>query len=132
MNPKQREQKAHHIRTHMKVSHKTGCWNGPHPANQMEAWEVFIGPVPEGHCVTTRCDNPECVNPSHLHLVKVAVPDTGACKPKIGMPEAREIRDRYARGGISQRKLGDEYGISQGQVSRIVRQVDWPEPAGEE
>ena len=32
------------------------------------AWEIARGPIPEGHVVRHRCDNPPCVNPDHLEL----------------------------------------------------------------
>jgi hypothetical protein len=32
------------------------------------AYEMFIGPVPEGSDVLHDCDNPACVNHEHLHL----------------------------------------------------------------
>jgi hypothetical protein len=102
------------------------------------AWEISHGPIPDGMLACHTCDNPPCVNPAHLFLGddaancadKVAKnrqsrtpPHWGEASPgvKVSSEAVHQIRARYAAGGISQTELGRQYGISQTQVSRIVR-----------
>lgn len=46
------------------------------------AYETWVGPIPEGHVVRHKCDNPPCINPDHL---------------ETGTP-ADNTRDMYDRG----------------------------------
>jgi hypothetical protein len=101
------------------------------------AWELTHGPIPDEMLVCHTCDNPPCVNPAHLFLGdnaancadKVAKnrqaktpPHWGESSPgaKVSTEAVRQIRARYAAGGISQRELGEEYGIGQTHVGRII------------
>jgi len=44
-------------------------WNGERLVGAHRwAYERYVGPVPEGHMVLHRCDNPPCVRPDHLFL----------------------------------------------------------------
>lgn len=36
-----------------------------------------------------------------------------------------DIRERYARGGVSQAALAVEFGVTQGNISQIVRRLSW-------
>ena len=91
-------------------------------------------------CVCHRCDNPRCVNPSHLFLGSMAdnnkdreakgrgKPPKGEKHPfaKLTETQVREIRTRYANGGISHRKLAVEYGIvSLGAINSIISRQKW-------
>lgn len=89
--------------------------------------------------VLHRCDNPACVRPSHLFagthaenmgdmLAKGRGDDRrGERHPghKLTADDVREIRSRYAAGGISQRRLGAEYGVGDRAVSYIVNRHTW-------
>ena len=39
--------------------------------------------------------------------------------------QVKQIRDRYAEGGVFQGQLAEEFGVSQGQISRIVLRYEW-------
>lgn len=105
------------------------------------AWELTNGPIPDGLHVCHRCDNPPCCNPDHLFLgtrsdnmrdawakgrgVHQVMHGEQHGMAKVTEADVREIRTRYAAGGVTQAALAAVYGISDVQVSNIVRHKNW-------
>lgn len=106
------------------------------------AWELTNGAIPDGMIVCHRCDNPPCVRPDHLFLGseqdnvddRVAkdrssrqISHFGETSPlaKLSAEQVDAIRYRYTAGGILQRELAEEYGVTQTTISKIVRGVRW-------
>lgn len=114
----------------------------PIPAHRM-AWQIVYGDIPEGLFVCHKCDNPPCCNPNHLFLGTPAdnsrdrelkgrsnhkgfsLPGEKNPRHKLTAIQVEEIRNRYAAGGITQQKLGAEYGVAQTVISRIVLFKNW-------
>jgi len=72
-----------------------------------------------------------CCNPDHL-TPKTAREnaldrhrDNSMTHAKLTAEQVLEIRDKYAKGGISHRKLAEEYKISQQNISRILTRKLW-------
>jgi hypothetical protein len=106
------------------------------------AYELTYGPIPEGMFVCHRCDNPPCVEPTHLFLgtPKDNVDDMvakgrearGAMLPHTRLTEAQvaEIRQRYVprfgppkRGGrrSNAAELAEEYGVGVTYIRNIAK-----------
>lgn len=98
-----------------------------------------------GQLVRHTCDNPRCINPTHLILGthkdntddmiargrgKYTNGNMGAGvdnpKAKLTRDKATAIRAAYAEGGVKQKDLAVAYGITQAVVSKIVRNTLWP------
>lgn len=102
------------------------------------AWWLWHGRWPDP-CALHHCDNPLCVRRDHLFegtrtdnnadmTAKGRNADTkGEKNPahKVTADQVREIRLRYAEGGISQQRLGDEFGLTQGIVSHMITRRTW-------
>lgn len=106
------------------------------------AYELAYGEIPQALQVLHNCpngDNPSCVNPAHLRLGTNAdnVADRvrkGRSKPrrgeqhgraKLNTEQVRNIRSLYAEGNLSQRQIGELYGVTQEQIGYIVNRKNW-------
>ena len=90
-------------------------------------------------CVLHLCHNPLCVNPEHLYLgshqdnsndmvsanrqARLQGQTNG--RTKLTAKQVMQIRRLYAAGGITQVKLGQKFGVTQEQVSNIIRGKIW-------
>lgn len=117
------------------------------------SWVLAHGPIPPGLCVCHHCDNPRCVRPAHLFLGTRKdnnddkeqkgranhprgeshgwqnKPETRPMGEANGMAkltedQVREIRD-HAASGASFKGLAREYGVSDTQISWIVKRKSW-------
>lgn len=87
----------------------------------------------KGKVVMHRCDNPRCINPDHLVLgtqgdnmqdmMGKRRHHKGEATPhaKLTSEQVVLIRKLYAEGGVTQRELALELGVSQTNISAIVR-----------
>lgn len=115
------------------------------------AFELFVEPILPGYVVMHTCDQPLCVNPSHLRqgtqqenmLDKAAKgrafypgmkrPLHGAANPaaKVSPETVEAIRTAYASGTTNYRELAGQFGISKSQAFRIVKGHSWMPPEHE-
>ena len=102
------------------------------------SWLIHNGQISNDMWVLHHCDNPPCVNPSHLFLgtntdnmrdkmnkgrnVNMRGKLNGMCK--LSENDVREIVELHNQ-GISYRKLSNQFGIGNTQIARIIHKESW-------
>lgn len=103
------------------------------------SWILANGPIPIGMDVLHHCDNPPCVNPSHLYLgthtdnmrdrsVRGRFPSTaGSLHPEAILTEqaVMDIRERRRNGDHRVQATAAEYGISVSTYWAVVLYRSW-------
>lgn len=113
----------------------TMWWNGRVQGAHRLSYIAHIGSIPAGLMVCHRCDNPRCIEPSHLFLGdhaanasdKVLKGRQSRCagaangRAKLSPVDVEEIR--LSR--IGQRGLARRFGINRTQIERIRKGLAW-------
>ncbi len=112
------------------------CHNGKIAGAHRWAWEFTNGPIPDGLFVCHSCDNPACVNPSHLWLGTNA---ENSADRKAKGPHPRQhvnartrldewdvhaIRFAYKR-GVPASALARTFGVSGRAIYSVVYRESW-------
>lgn len=100
------------------------------------SYAIAYGEIPEGKLVCHKCDNTKCVRPDHLFLGTQAdnlldmrrkgrsgdrrVYGEKNGSAKLTSNQVLEIRKRYLAGGITQKALAGEYGVSLPLIEKII------------
>jgi len=107
-----------------------------------------------GTCVCHKCDTTSCVNPGHLFLgtqkentrdrenknrgnhakgnangsrkyPERLIRGEARSNSKLSSIQVMEIRTRYAAGGVLNRELAAEFGVSNGLINHIIKRKCW-------
>lgn len=109
-----------------------------HRAHRL-AYETWVGPIPEGHVVRHKCDNPPCINPEHLetgthsdNALDRESRNRGrnqvgekSSTAKLTEQDVLDIRAEYATGQISQSALAEFYGVTKPAIRYVIQRRTW-------
>ncbi len=95
------------------------------------AYEVYVGPIPQGYVILHACDNRQCVNPWHLRVgTQQANVHDAICKDRLKCfqqvysftPASADVESirRDAKLGLSHRRLADKYQMATTSIRRVL------------
>lgn len=101
------------------------------------SYKLHKGKIPEGVLVCHSCDNPACVNPAHLWIGtnrenlqdrnkkgRVASGEKNG-RAKLTFEKVAKIREMYAEGEYTHKKLGEIFRVSQASIFYVVHNKKW-------
>lgn len=106
-------------------------YKSKHYAAHRFAFELYVGPIPDGMFVCHHCDNPGCCNPNHLFLgtPKDNMIDMAAKGRHIGarklVPEqVMEITDLLKK-GVPRKEIAQQYSVGRTAIDGIANNKTW-------
>jgi hypothetical protein len=111
-----------------------------HRRTSRVAYELAIGPVPEGLEIRHKCDNRPCCRPEHLQVGTHAenIADKAGKGRRAGIvrgvrnglakltdEQVLEIRRAYAAGEANQYGLARRFGVRQPLISKVLNRQIW-------
>lgn len=125
---------------------ESGCWeiNGArdrdgyahvnyagkaHKAHRF-AYETWVGPIPEGHLVRHKCDNPCCINPNDLEtgtdLDNVHdMISRGRQKTLLTVEQVREARMLRETTSMTIQEIADHYNVGHPCMVAVIYRRSW-------
>lgn len=99
------------------------------------SYEMYVGKIAQGKEVCHKCDNPGCVNPSHL-FIGTHSENMSDCKKKgraVGHkrelnPNAKLTEEdvfEIRNSNLSKEELAKKFGVTVELVRKIIRKVLW-------
>ena len=98
------------------------------------AYEVWVGPIPQGLYVLHRCNNPPCINPAHLRAGTAAdnMADRVLAGHSKGEHAGHKLTDDKVRQIRKMREAGETYAqiaskftVKRGAIGCILRGETW-------
>lgn len=113
-------------------------WEGRKEYAHRISWILAYGAIEPGLSVLHNCpngDNSSCVNPAHLWAGTIAANNADMIakgrhvapngerngRAVLSDKQVNEVRLRFAKGGISIKRLAREYGVSASHMSKLIR-----------
>jgi hypothetical protein len=109
--------------------------NGKHiPAHRL-SYQLYYGDIPEGKQINHTCHNRKCCNPFHTYagthkdnmddMVRMNRQANGESQGMAKLTEKQVVEIKENRNNLSQRKLGELYGVKHNTIGNILRNRTW-------
>jgi hypothetical protein len=109
--------------------------NGKPMAAHRAVWILYNGDLKDGEVVCHKCDVPQCCNPEHLfvgtQLDNIADMNSKGRHGKSGGAFNVKLTENHVRhiktllGKVTQKKIGEMYGVTQSAIARISTGKNW-------